>query len=239
MPERGVTADALVVDGLTVRLGRRTILDGVSFTVPAGGSLAVIGASGSGKTVLLRALIGAVPCEGSVRWARGTRIGYVPQKLDLERDLPLTGLDFLRAKAGVMRTAAGEAGRALRLTGLPAEVASQPIGTLSGGQFQRLLVAFALVGRPNVLLFDEPTAGIDEPGEENLYAMIARVRAEERLAVVLVSHELSVVYRMADRVLCLARGRARLGPTLEILTPEALRDVYGAPVAFHDHAGQR
>jgi ABC-type Mn2+/Zn2+ transport system ATPase subunit len=86
-----------------------------------------------------------------------------------------------------------------------------------------------------VLLFDEPTAGIDEPGEENLYAMIARLRAEEGLAVVLVSHELSVVYQMADRVLCLARGRAWIGPPLEILTPEALSEVYGAPVAFHRH----
>jgi zinc transport system ATP-binding protein len=231
-------ADVLAVDGLSVRLGGRAILDGVSFSVPAGGSLAVIGASGSGKTVLLRALIGAVPCEGTIRWAPATRIGYVPQKLDLERDLPLTGLDLLGAKAQVMRSAAGEAARALRLTGLPAEVAAQPIGTLSGGQFQRLLLAFALMGRPSVLLFDEPTAGIDEPGEENLYAMISRVRAEERLAVVLVSHELSVVYRMAERVLCLTRGRARLGRPLEILTPQGLREVYGAPVAFHHHAGR-
>ena len=100
----------------------------------------------------------------------GTRIGYVPQKLDIERDLPLTGIDFLRAKAGVSRVR-----RTDRRASSPSSISCRRCGPtdrrLSGGQFQRLLLAFALIGRPNVLLFDEPTAGIDEPGEEGFYEL--------------------------------------------------------------------
>lgn len=224
-----------MVEDLAVRLGRRNVFSGVGFRVPVGGSLAIIGANGCGKTVLLRALIGSIPARGRIEWMPGTRLGYVPQKLDIERDLPITGLDFLRAKAAVARVAIDEVERALALVGLPTAAAAQPIGTLSGGQFQRLLLAFALMGRPTVLLFDEPTAGVDEPGEESLYAMIGRLRERERLTLLLISHELSVVYRFADRVLCLSRGQAWIGSPLEILTPERLREIYGAPMSFHLH----
>jgi zinc transport system ATP-binding protein len=92
---------ALEVEDLGVRFGRQPVLAGVNLAVPEGETLAVIGPNGSGKTILFKALIGAVPAEGAVRWAPGTRLGYVPQKLDIERELPITGHDFLRAKAAV------------------------------------------------------------------------------------------------------------------------------------------
>ena len=103
-------------------------------------------------------------------------------------------------------------------------MAAQPIGTFSGGQFQRLLLAFALMGRPTVLLFDEPTAGVDEPGEEGLYAMIRRVQQAERLTLLLISHELALVYQHADTVLCLSAGHrtAFIGSPVDVLTPEPL-----------------
>jgi zinc transport system ATP-binding protein len=227
--------NALEVEHLSVAFGRARVLDDLTFAVPERSALAIIGPNGSGKTVLFRALIGAVPCRGEFRWARGTRIGYVPQKLDLERDLPVTGLDFLRAKTAVTRASGAELRRALDLVGLSPESAARPIGNLSGGQFQRLLVAFALVGRPTVLLFDEPTAGVDEPGEERLYATIRRLQEQEGLTVLLISHELSLVYRHASSVLCLGRGRPCFGAPREILTPERLAEVYGTPVKFHDH----
>lgn len=211
------------------------MLHDLSFRVEAGSALAIIGPNGSGKTVLLKALIGAVPAQGTVAWGPGTSIGYVPQKLDLERDLPLTGLEFLRAKADILRTPAGETSRVLALVELPAEIADRPVGTLSGGEFQRLLLAFALMGRPTVLLFDEPTAGVDEPGEEGIYALIRRLQEEEGLTLLLISHELSLVYRYADQVLCLSRWRTCIGPPLEILTPERLQEVYGRPMRFHGH----
>lgn len=226
--------NVLEVSHLSVRFGPRTVLDDLAFTVPTGSTLAVIGPNGSGKTVLFRALIGAVPSEGTIRWARGTRIGYVPQKLDLERDLPISGRDFLRAKAREVRASAADLARAMEIVKLLPEVAAQPLGTLSGGQFQRLLLAFALMGRPTVLLFDEPTASVDAPGEEGLYATLARLQGAEQLTLLFISHELSLVYHRADTVLCLSPYRgACLGPPLEILTPERLQEAYGVPLKFH------
>ncbi|WP_248359772.1 metal ABC transporter ATP-binding protein [Anaeromyxobacter oryzae] len=218
-----------------VSFGRTEVLRDVGFAVAEGTTLAIIGPNGSGKTVLLRALIGAVPHRGTIRWAPGTRTGYVPQKLDIERDLPITGEDFLRAKAAVARAPAQDVTRARELVELAADVARKPIGVLSGGQFQRLLLAFALVGRPTVLLFDEPTAGVDEPGQEQLYETIHRVQARERLTLILVSHELSLVYRYATEVLCLGRGRPCFGSPKEVLTPETIAEMYGTPVKFHLH----
>jgi len=227
-------ANVLEVERLSVRLGGADVLPELTFAVPEGSALAVIGPNGAGKTVLFRALIGALPHRGTVRWAPGTRLGYVPQKLDLERDLPVTGADFLRARAEVAGAGEGPE-RVLELVNLPRRVADRPIGTFSGGQFQRLLLASALLGRPTVLLFDEPTAGVDEPGEERLYEMIHRLQEAERLTLLLISHELSVVYRHATRVLCLSGGRPFLGPPEEILTPERIAEVYGEPLKYHHH----
>ncbi len=227
--------NALEVANVSVQFGRAKVVDRLSFEVPRGSSLAVIGPNGSGKTVLFQALIGALPHEGSVRWAPGTRIGYVPQKLDIERDLPVTGDDFLHAKAEVTGASRGEASRALGLVNLDASVAAMPIGTLSGGQFQRLLVAMALVGRPTVLLLDEPTAGIDEPGQETINETVERLRREEGLTVLLISHDLSVVFRYASNVLCLARGTPCFGAPKITLTPATLEQLYGTPVGYHVH----
>lgn len=227
--------NALEVERLTVRLDGTPILRELGFTVARGSSLAVIGPNGAGKTVLFRTLIGALRHEGRIQWAPGTRIGYAPQKLDIERDLPLTGLDLLAAKSALAEAARGEADRAMELVNLPRAVAGQPIGTLSGGQFQRLLLAFALLGKPSVLLFDEPTAGVDEPGEERLYEMIRRVQQSEGLTLLLISHELSVVYRYATNVLCLSRETPCYGPPEQVLTPDRIEQLYGTPLGFHHH----
>jgi zinc transport system ATP-binding protein len=228
-------ANALEVEALSVRFGNLEVLRDLTFSVPEGSALAVIGPNGAGKTVLFKALIESLPHQGTVRWKQGTRIGYVPQKLDIERDLPITGRDMLHAKAAISGAAPAEAARALDLVNLSEGVARQPIGTFSGGQFQRLLLAFALLGRPTALLFDEPTSGVDEPGQERLYEMIRRVQEAERLTVLLISHELSVVYRYATNVLCLSRERPCFGVPEEILTPERIEQVYGAPLKYHRH----
>jgi zinc transport system ATP-binding protein len=226
--------NVLEVSDLSVSFGAKPVLEKLSFEVATASTLAVIGPNGSGKTVLFKALIGAVPSEGTIRWAPGTRIGYVPQKLDLERDLPISGRDFLRAKASVARATATDLAHAMAVVNLTPEIVAQPIGTLSGGQFQRLLLAFALMGRPTVLLFDEPTASVDVPGEEGLYATLARLQQAERMTLLFISHELSLVYHRADTVLCLSPFRgACVGPPLEILTPERLQEAYGVPLKFH------
>ncbi len=218
----------LEVSQLTVRFGANAVLSDLSFQVERGSSLAIIGPNGAGKTVLFRALIGALPYEGTVKWADDIRLGYVPQKLDLERDIPMTGMDFLRARASLVGRSAEDVVRVLGLVGVPREIAEQPIGTMSGGQFQRLLIGFALVGKPNVLLLDEPTAGVDESGQERLNELVHRLQEDHGLTVLFISHELSVVYRYATNVLCLSRSHGCLGPPRTVLTPELLRQVYGS-----------
>ncbi|HEY7190202.1 MAG TPA: metal ABC transporter ATP-binding protein [Vicinamibacterales bacterium] len=225
----------LEVSHLSIRFGKTTVLRNLSFHVERGTSLAILGPNAAGKTVLFRALIGAIRFDGRVQWAPGVRIGYVPQKLDLERDVPITGVDFLRARAALAAESDEIIERTLALVGVPRGAAEQPIGTLSGGQFQRLLVAFALVGDPNVLLLDEPTAGVDEPGQQQLNELVRRRQQDEGLTVLFISHELSVVYRYANNVLCLGRERVCVGPPRAILTPDLLRDIYGSPMDYHVH----
>jgi len=226
-------APILEVERLFVSFGKTDVVRDLSFSVEAGTSVAIIGPNGSGKTVLFKALVGALPYRGRLHWAAGARIGYVPQKLDLERDLPITGLDLLRAKVKVTRSGE-DVVSAHRDVGLGDEI-GKPIGSLSGGQFQRLLVALALIGHPSVLLLDEPTAGVDEPGQERLHELVRRLHEERGLSVLLISHELSVVYRYADNVLCLSYPRANFGPPRTILTPDLLNEIYGAPVGYHVH----
>lgn len=232
-----VAADghALEVEELSVCFGEALVLDHVSFVLPRSTSLAVIGPNGAGKTVLFKALIGAIAHEGTVRWAEGTRVGYVPQKLDLERDLPVTGQDFLHAKAVVTGSQPPDVVRATESVGFPTALLQKPIGALSGGQFQRLLVAVALLGKPSILLLDEPTAGVDVPGQESVNETLERLRREDGLTVVVISHDLSVVYRYASNVLCLGRGRGCFGTPKTVLTPAMLEELYGAPVSYHVH----
>ncbi len=227
--------NALETSHLSVRFGDNRVFTDLSFSVAKGSSLGIIGPNGAGKTVLLRALIGSLPFKGTVRWSAGVRIGYVPQKLDLERDIPITGVDFLRARTAVAHKSITDISSVEALVGIPRQVAQQTIGTMSGGQFQRLLIAFALVGDPSVLLLDEPTAGVDEPGQERLNELVRRLQKDRGLTVLFISHDLSVVYRFADNVLCLSRTQTCFGRPRQILTPDLLREIYGGEVSYHVH----
>jgi zinc transport system ATP-binding protein len=225
----------LEVQDLSVRFGANPVLADLSFSIPPGATLAIIGPNGAGKSVLLRALLGSLPSTGLIRWAPGVQIGYVPQKLDLERDLPMTGYDLLSARIALARESSASVSEIFDVVGISRATANRLVGTYSGGQFQRLLIAFALLGKPNVLMLDEPTAGVDEPGQEQLNVVIQRVQQDTRLTVLFISHDLSVVFRYADRVLCLGHQQKFIGPPREILTPEILQEVYGMPVSYHVH----
>jgi zinc transport system ATP-binding protein len=226
----------LRVKGLSVTLGGRSILRDLVFDVEPGESVAIIGPNGSGKTVLLKSLLGIVPHEGNIEWRAGVTIGYVPQRVDGGGDLPLSPRDLLGAKASVIGVGIDDIGEAVGRAGLTTEVLTSPVGILSGGQFQRCLIALALLGKPDVLLLDEPTASIDEPGEEQIYELIGRLQKEAGISIIVASHDLSFVYRYANRVLCLNRTALCYGPPRGVITPELLEQLYGSRSLYrHAH----
>ncbi|HKM82672.1 MAG TPA: metal ABC transporter ATP-binding protein [Candidatus Acidoferrum sp.] len=225
----------LSVRDLRVALGNLVVLRGLSFEVYSGDCLAIIGPNGSGKTVLLKALQHLIPYEGEIHWSREARIGYVPQSIAADRQLPLRVRELLEAKAQFLHLGDQEMEQVSSELNLSPEFLNAGIGTLSGGQFQKVLIAFAMLGRPNVLLFDEPTASLDELSEEHIYEMVHKLQCQKGITVILVSHDLSVVYRYASRVLCVSKGKTCMGTPKEILTPETLEELYGAPPKYYRH----
>jgi zinc transport system ATP-binding protein len=186
--------------GLGIRRGAQDILLGVDFHIDTGEIVTVLGPNGSGKSTLIRALIGLEPLTaGQVTRQSGLRIGYVPQRLHVDAALPMTVRRFLSLPHRVSDT---EAVSALDRTGV-AGLEGRQIAALSGGQLQRVLLARALLARPDILILDEPTQGLDQPGEAAFYRLLEEVRGETGAAVLMVSHDLHVVMRASDRVICL------------------------------------
>ena len=223
------------VRNLSVTLGGRRVVHDVNFAIEHGESVAVIGPNGSGKTVLLKAMLGILPYDGEVIWKKDVAVGYVPQKIDADRSVPLNARNLLQAKAAVTHKQRKDVAAAIARVGLTEDVLHAQIGHLSGGQFQRCLIAFALLGEPDIVLFDEPTASMDEPGEEQMYDLVRRLQTELGITAVVVSHDLSFVYRYATRVLCMNRTGLCFGPPRGALTPELLAELFGTP-ALYDHA---
>ena len=185
---------------LGIRLGGRDVLKGVNVNIYPGEILTIVGPNGSGKSSFLRALIGALPSHsGSIEMAPGVRIGYVPQKLAIDAALPMTVARFLSLPH---RVSTPEAIKVLTRAGAP-DLLTRQMADLSGGQFQRVLLARALLERPQVLLLDEATQGLDQPGSAAFYRLIEEVRRDMGCAIVMVSHDLHVVMAASDRVLCL------------------------------------
>jgi zinc transport system ATP-binding protein len=230
-----MTDRLLSVQNLRVTFGNRDVLRELNFEVFSGDCLAIIGPNGSGKTVLLKALQHLVPYEGEIHWSQEARVGYVPQSVAADRQLPLRVTELLEAKARFLHLADQEMEQVSSELNLSPEFLSACIGTLSAGQFQKVLIAFAMLGRPNVLLFDEPTASLDELSQERIYELVHELQSQEGITVILVSHDLSIVYRYANRVLCLSKGKPCIGPPNEIMTPQMLEELYGAPSKYYRH----
>ena len=219
----------LEVKNLSVRYGEQSILENISFDLEKGDALAVIGPNGSGKTTLLRAILGATRYAGEIKISAGTEIGYVPQKIDLERDLPITVKEFL-----ALRSRAEPEGL-LQAVDLGPAFLKKRIGELSAGELQRVLIAWAISGHPNLLLFDEPTASVDLAGQKTVYELLHKLQDERNLALILISHDLTVVYRHAQKVLCLNRQQICFGVPSEVLTPAELAKLYGGDRKFYHH----
>ncbi|MFT7107916.1 MAG: zinc transport system ATP-binding protein [Yoonia sp.] len=188
------------VEDLSVRYGARTVLSRVSLRVEPGEIVTIVGPNGSGKTSLLRAIIGAVkPIEGRILQGNGVKIGYVPQRLQIDETLPITVSRFLKLPGGVADV---DIDQSLTQAGVP-DLAKAQLSKLSGGQFQRVFLARALIGKPDLLLLDEATQGLDQRGSASFYQQIETVRQATGCAVLMISHELHVVMSASDRVICL------------------------------------
>ena len=185
---------------LSVHFGKVPILKNINLQLAAGEIVTVIGPNGSGKSTLLRTLIGAVQASGGgIVRSPDLRIGYVPQRLHLDETFPITVKRFLQLPH---RVPSAKLKSAMANAGLP-ELLGHQLSALSGGQLQRVLLARALLDRPNLLLLDEATQGLDRKGTAEFYRQIDRIRRDLNCAVIMVSHDLQVVMRRAERVVCL------------------------------------
>lgn len=223
---------------MSVRYGDAPVLLNVDFSIAAGEIVTVVGPNGSGKSTLIRALLGVLkPTAGRVERAAGLRIGYVPQKLAIDATLPMTVGRFLslpeKREAAQIAAVAERVG----IEGLE----RRQMTSLSGGQFQRVLLARALLAKPDILILDEPTQGLDHPGVESFYRLIELVRRESGAAILLVSHDLHVVMRASDRVICLNGHICCEGSPQAVSASPEYRTLFGDETAGalalyrHDH----
>jgi zinc/manganese transport system ATP-binding protein len=238
------SAPLLELDAVSIQLGGRTILRDVTARIEKGELVGVIGPNGTGKSTLLRVLLGLVhPVAGSVRFAgrparRGNSlVGYSPQNRAFDRDLPLTARDFVEMGIDGTRWGLRLPGRGQRervdaiLEAVGAlSFADVSLGLLSGGEQQRLSIAQALVSRPSLLLLDEPLASLDLRSQREIVALVDRLRRETNVAVLFVTHGVNPLLGVMDRVWYLAGGNATIGTVDEVIRSEVLSRLYGAPV---------
>ncbi|HUA10428.1 MAG TPA: metal ABC transporter ATP-binding protein [Solirubrobacteraceae bacterium] len=242
--------EILGVEGISVRLSGREVLREVSFRIRAGEFTGLIGSNGAGKTTLFRVILGLQPptagrvlVAGRPRSARNPLIGYVPQKFLLDPDAPLRGRDLVALgidaqRPGVPRPS--ESRRALVEEMLEAvdaaRFADTRVGRLSGGEQQRILIAHALIARPRLLLLDEPLANLDLGSAHEVVALLARIAAEQQIAVLISAHEINPLLPVMDRIVYLAHGRAVSGTTDEVIRADVLSKLYGHHVdVVHVH----
>lgn len=234
----------LKVENLGVSFGRDQILNDLDFVVNQGDVLAIVGPNGAGKSVLFKALLGLVPYSGNIEWVKNLKISYVPQKLAIDRELPLSVEEFLKFKKKDINDIVDT----LQSLGILAtkdkhhseyhiqeHILKQRLGWLSGGQLQRVLIGWALLDNPDVLLFDEPTAGIDIGGEETIYHLLKKLHKERGMTILLISHDLNVVYKYANNVMCLNKKMVCYGSPASVLDPESLAKLYGGEAGFYKH----
>ncbi len=190
----------ITASDLSVGYGGAPVLEHVDFAIEPGEIVTVIGPNGSGKSTLIKALMGAVPAQTGKVWRKpGLVIGYVPQRLAVDRPLPMTARRFLDLPK---RRSDTEVARAADRVGIDGLLTRQ-IADLSGGQFQRVLLARAILTKPDILILDEPTQALDQPATAAFYSLLTELRDELGAAVLLVSHDLHVVMSASDRVICI------------------------------------
>ncbi len=243
---------AVELGAAEVRLAGRTILRNVTFEIGHGEFVAVLGPNGAGKSTLMRAMLGLIPLSAGRITVLGRSplearlgVGYLPQRRSFDRSTRIRGVDLVRLGLDGTRwglpiplTRSARARRdaerhrlveVIALVGA-ASYATRPIGELSGGEQQRLLIAQALVRRPELLILDEPLDSLDLPSQASIAALLRRISSAEGVATLLVAHDANPLLGYLDRVVYLAGGHALAGPVDEVITAAKLTDLYGTPI---------
>jgi zinc transport system ATP-binding protein len=216
----------LNVSNLTVEISNQTIIDNLNFRIKRGITLAIVGPNGAGKTTLFRALLNLVPYSGKIEWIEKVKVGYVPQILSV-RDVPISVKEFLSFKNESVQ----DIKAVLAAVGLNSEeVVDKSLATLSGGQTRRVLIAWAIADKPDVLLFDEPTSGVDLDSEEAIYGMLRSLTAKNEITLLLISHDLHIVREYSDYALALNKCLVFFGESREVMNPATQKLIYGEPI---------
>lgn len=234
----------LSLENIQVRFRERTVLNQIEFSIESGEFVGLIGPNGAGKTTLLRVILGLlVPNQGQVRVADkpvqggNPLVGYVPQKIHLEPDTPLRARDLVALGLDGHRFGIPLPSKRRKqqvdevLQAVDAlHFAESPVGRLSGGEQQRLLIAQALLTRPKVLLLDEPLSNLDIRSAHEVVRLVSRIAKAQKIAVLLVAHDMNPLLGVMDRIVYLAQGRAAIGPVDEIVQSDVLSNLYGYEV---------
>jgi len=216
----------LQVSKLSVKLQDQVILEDINFKLKKGKTLAIVGPNGAGKTVLFRTLLNLVPHTGKIEWTDQVKIGYVPQTMYVS-DIPISVKEFLAFKSSA------NVKEALESVGLEAkDFMNKPLGVLSGGQLQRVLIAWAIIDNPNVLLFDEPTMGVDLGSVEAIYKMLDELRKRREITILLISHDVHIIRDYSDYMLALNRCVTFFSNSKKIGDLKVQRMIFGEPVCL-------
>ncbi len=224
--------EILKVEDLNVRFDDVQILSNINFSLKKKDVLIILGPNGSGKSTLLRAILNLIPHTGKVLW-NTKDISYLPsQELLIRKNIPPISIEeFFKFK----NTTKSEVTSIIKSVGLEESILKKEFSQLSTGQFQRMIIAWSLVNKPKVLIFDEPTSGIDIGGEETIYTLLHKFWEEYGLTIILVTHDLNIVWEHASKVLCLNKKITCMGEPEKILTPENLKKIYGTGIKFYKH----
>ena len=247
-----MTPPLVTIKDLHVELGGNPILRGLSGQLNSREITALVGLNGSGKTTLLRALLKEIPYHGEIRFHCGHdhsrpnphHVGYVPQKLRLESNMPLTVRDLLGVAMqrrpiflGFGKKVAEQMASMLKNVDANPDLLNRPIEKISGGELQRVLLALAMEPEPELLLLDEPAAGVDVKGQELFYDLIERVNRERGTTILLVSHDIGMVSRRAHQVMCLKDGVIHCQAPPKEITSQVIQQIFGTEhaVFVHEH----
>lgn len=228
----------LEVKNLNVLLDAQKILENINFSLEEGETLGIIGPNGAGKTTLLKAILGLIPYQGEVKiygekvQMHLDKISYVPQRFEFDKTIPITVEEFLNLTRYCLNLQEKE--HILKETGV-LNYLNKKLSEVSGGQLQRILIAKALIDKPKLLLMDEPAMGVDIEGEKKFIEILKHLNEEHKVSVILVSHELSLLYNLVQKILCLNKKMFCFGDIKNALTIEVLKKLYGEEHSYRLH----